>query len=151
MQFLTPQSIWLEKSHLFPNKNAILHFFADKLSKIIQHPPEELFEALLAREALQTTAQKKGTAIPHCTIDKIQGVYAGFLKLDNPVIFDEKTNQECDLFFCIISAQNAGAEYLKFLAKVARFIRDNSNQETLRYAKKTTEIEKNLMPLFQIG
>ena len=150
MKFLNHNLVWLESSKYFLDKNAVLRFFADKFSDIIKHPAEQLLEALQAREALQTTAQKKGIALPHCTLDTIKGVYAGFLKLDNLIDYDSKTGQashQCDLFICIISAQDAGADYLKFLAKVSRFMRNTDTQTELRKSCTTDTIIKILSPL----
>ncbi len=157
MTFLTNHSIWLESDNQFTDKNTILQFLADKFSSMIQCQSqeflaeqilaEEILESLLAREALQTTAQKKGIALPHCILKNIKGVYAGFLKLDKPVDFDNKTQHKCDLFICIISAQDAGAEYLKFLAKVSRFMRDTHTQTELRNSNNADAVFKILSPL----
>jgi PTS system nitrogen regulatory IIA component len=147
MQFLNNRSIWAESHSHFNDKESILNFFAHKFSKTVKCYPERLFEGLLAREALQTTAQKKGIALPHCLIDKIDGVYAGFLRLDSPIYFDAQKENQCDLFICIISAKDAGAEYLKFLAKVSRFMRDADTQTALRKANATSDIIKILSPI----
>lgn len=152
MTFLTKNSIWLEEYNQFTDKNTLLQFFADKFSHIIQSKSqeflsEEILENLLAREALHTTAQKKGIALPHCMLKNIKGVYAGFLKIDKPIDFDSKTHHKCDLFVCIISAQDAGAEYLKFLAKVSRFMRDINTQDELRNSNNIDAVLKILSPL----
>jgi PTS system nitrogen regulatory IIA component len=149
MTILTQHSIWLEPHNHFTDKNTILHFLADKFSDMIHCQSEEVLENLLAREALQTTAQKKGIALPHCTLNSIKGVYAGFLKLDKPIDFDNKAEHKCDLFICIISARDAGAEYLKFLARVARFMRDTHTQTELRNADTPDNVSKILLPLMQ--
>jgi mannitol/fructose-specific phosphotransferase system IIA component (Ntr-type) len=152
MTFLTHHSIWLESGNQFTDKNTILQFLAHKFSSMIEcqskeFMAEEILENLLAREALQTTAQKKGIAIPHCILKNIKGVYAGFLKIDKPIDFDSKAHHKCDLFICIISAQDAGTEYLKFLAKVSRFMRDAHTQTELRNSNNVKTVFKILLPL----
>ena len=54
---------------------------------------------------------------------------------------------ECDLFICIIASQNGGADYLKFLAKVSRFMRDTEIQSGLRKADTIDTIFKILSPI----
>jgi PTS system nitrogen regulatory IIA component len=140
MKFLEVNSVWTETVQKISSKIKVLDFFSKQFSSLINIDAELILEAFIARESLQSTAFEKGIAIPHCVLNNVGNVYVGFLKLNQPICFEDEKNIHCDLFFCIIADKNSGAEYLRVLAKISRFLRDDANKDLLRKTKTIKQI-----------
>jgi nitrogen PTS system EIIA component len=95
----------------------------------------EVAEALLERERLGSTAFGRGMAIPHARLDGISGVRALVLQFAKPVDFDAIDALPVDLVFVLLSPTDAGADHLKALAQVSRFLRDEGAVARMRGAR----------------
>lgn len=95
----------------------------------------EVAEALLERERLGSTAFGRGMAIPHARIPGLGGVRGMFMQLARPIDFDAIDALPVDLVFILLSPLDAGADHLKALAQVSRFLRDDASVARLRGAK----------------
>ena len=87
---------------------------------------------LLDREGLGTTGIGDGVAIPHgklANINKIAGIFA---RLETPVDFEALDDQPVDLVFLLLAPDNAGADHLKALSRIARMLRDADTVAKLR-------------------
>lgn len=94
----------------------------------------EVTEALLERERLGSTAFGRGMAIPHARIPGLGGVRGMFLQFARPIDFEAVDALPVDLVFVLVSPADAGAEHLKALAQVSRFLRDEATVDRLRGA-----------------
>ena len=119
----------LKETNVFPDltpssKKQLLQKLSEFASQ--ENPPEarEIFEELLQRERLGTTAIGDGVAIPHARIPKIEKIYGLFAKLSQPVEFEAPDNAPVDLIFLLIAPDDSGAEHLKALAKISRLLRN---------------------------
>lgn len=95
----------------------------------------EVAERLLERERLGSTAFGKGVALPHARLEGISGVKGMFLKLDRSIDFNAVDSLPVDLIFILLSPVDCGADHLKALARVSRFLRDEQAVARLRGAK----------------
>ncbi len=95
----------------------------------------EVTEALLERERLGSTAFGRGMALPHARIDGLAGVRGMVVQLARPVDFDAVDALPVDLVIVLLSPTDAGADHLKALAQVSRFLRDDATVERLRGAR----------------
>jgi nitrogen PTS system EIIA component len=95
----------------------------------------EVTEALLERERLGSTAFGRGMAIPHARIDGLTGVRAMFVQLSRSIDFDAIDALPVDLVVVLLSPVDAGADHLKALAQVSRFLRDDAAVARLRGAR----------------
>jgi PTS system nitrogen regulatory IIA component len=84
----------------------------------------KIFEALLERERLGSTAMGRGVAAPHARIDGLDSVKGVFFKLEKPIEFDALDDEPVDLVCALIAPENAGADHLRALARVSRTLRD---------------------------
>lgn len=100
----------------------------------------EVTEALLERERLGSTAFGRGMAIPHARIAGLSGVRGLFIQLTKPVDFDAVDALPVDLAFVLLSPVDAGADHLKALAQVSRFLRDDAAVARLRGARSAEAI-----------
>ena len=91
-----------------------------------------IFEVLLQREKLGTTAVGYGVAIPHGKLPKLTKMFGLFARLDRPIDFEALDGQPVDLVFLLLAPEGAGADHLKALARVARLLRDPDIARKLR-------------------
>ena len=82
-----------------------------------------MFEVLLQREKLGTTAVGYGVAIPHGKLPKLEKLFGLFARLERPIDFEAMDGQPVDLIF-LLAPEGAGADHLKALARIARLLRD---------------------------
>lgn len=87
-------------------------------------PQRAVFEALMERERLGSTAMGRGVAAPHARIDAADRILGVFLRLDRPIAFDAMDDEPVDLVFALIAPEDAGADHLRALARVSRTLRD---------------------------
>jgi PTS system nitrogen regulatory IIA component len=94
---------------------------------------EVIFDALMEREKLGSTAIGRGVAIPHARapIERVRGV---MFQLAEPVDFDAVDDVDVDLVFLLIAPEGDDAGHLKALSRVARRLRGEETQGSLRGA-----------------
>jgi PTS system nitrogen regulatory IIA component len=70
-------------------------------------------------------------------LEKLVGVFA---RLDRPVDFDSLDDEPVDLMFLLLAPENAGADHLKALARIARVLREAAVAAKLRAANDAAAI-----------
>ena len=80
---------------------------------------DELFNKLIERERLGSTALGQGIAIPHCRIDNCSQITGSLIKLETPVDFDAPDGDPVDLLFVLLVPDEAHDEHLTALATIA--------------------------------
>jgi len=101
---------------------------------------EALFNAILEREKLGSTAIGNGVAIPHV---KIKGFKKPLLILGRSiegVNFDSLDGEKTYLFFMLISPQEKVGLHLKILAKISHLVKDKFVVERLKKIKGKHEV-----------
>lgn len=91
-----------------------------------------VFDALLEREKLGSTAMDRGVAIPHARLAGAARIMCIFARLETPVDFDSPDGAPVDLAFVLLAPEEAGTEHLRALAKVSRVLRDEAICAKLR-------------------
>ncbi len=117
------------------SKKQVLQEVCSTAARLTGLPEREVFDTLLQRERLGSTAIGQGVAIPHGksrSLDRLVGVFA---RLQRPVDFDALDDQPVDLVFVLLAPESAGADHLKALARIARVLRDPGFAEKLRAAE----------------
>lgn len=115
-------------------KKALFQHFAQVAEREYGLDAHDVSERLTERERLGSTGFGKGVAIPHGKIEGLQHIVAMFARLAQPVDFDAIDELPVDLVFCLLSPPDAGAEHLKALAQVSRWLRDPGFVAKLRGA-----------------
>jgi PTS system nitrogen regulatory IIA component len=92
----------------------------------------EVAERLTERERLGSTGFGGGIAIPHAKLEHIDQVRGLVLLLGQPLPFDAIDDQPVDVVFALLSPADSGAEHLKTLARVSRFLRAEPQVARLR-------------------
>lgn len=93
-----------------------------------------VFDTLLQRERLGSTAVGRGIAIPHARVSGLKRIAAVFARLDEAIDFEAPDGEPVDLLFVLLAPEQAGADHLKALARVSRLLRDAATLKKLRGA-----------------
>jgi nitrogen PTS system EIIA component len=94
----------------------------------------DVIERLTERERLGSTGFGNGVAIPHGKIAGLEHIVGMFMQLEKPIDFQAIDDMPVDLVFCLLSPPDAGADHLKALALVSRWLRDPAFVAKLRGA-----------------
>lgn len=114
------------------NKKQALHELATRAAALTGQSERAIFEVLLQREKLGSTAIGNGIAIPHGKMPNLNQLFGLFARLDRPIDFAALDGQPVDLIFLLLAPEGAGADHLKALARVARLLRDPGVAHKLR-------------------
>jgi nitrogen PTS system EIIA component len=114
------------------SKKQALHELAARAAVLSGQNERSIFEILMQREKLGSTAIGNGIAIPHGKMATLNRLFGLFARLDRPIDFEALDGQPVDLIFLLLAPEGAGADHLKALARVARLFRDPSIAHKLR-------------------
>ena len=117
------------------SKKQALQDLAARAATLTGQNERAIFEVLLQREKLGTTAVGYGVAIPHGKLPKLTKMFGMFARLDRAIDFEALDGQPVDLVFLLLAPEGAGADHLKALARVARLLRDQDTANKLRTAR----------------
>jgi fructose-specific phosphotransferase system IIA component len=92
----------------------------------------KLFEALIARESLGSTAIGQGVAIPHAKSDCVTKLVAAFGLSRKGVDFDSLDGEPAHIFFLLVAPQDSAGPHLKALARISRLLKDKYFRDSLR-------------------
>jgi PTS system nitrogen regulatory IIA component len=116
-------------------KKQALQELAAKAAELTGQSERLIYEILLQRERLGSTAVGGGIAIPHGKLPRIDRLFGLFARLERPIDFDALDRQPVDLIFLLLAPESAGADHLKALARVARLLRDHETAHKLRESR----------------
>ena len=131
--FLVPEAVLPQLKA--SSKKQLLRELADHAGAVFSLESRSIFEALLQRERLGSTGIGKGIAIPHGKFKDLPKLYGLFARLEKPIDFEALDHEHVDLVFLLLAPENAGADHLKALAKVARVLRDPGTVQALRQSR----------------
>jgi PTS system nitrogen regulatory IIA component len=115
-------------------KKQALQELAAKAAELSGLSEREIFDALIQREKLGSTAVGAGIAIPHGKLPKLDRIVGLFARLDRAIDFEALDGQPVDLIFVLLAPEGAGADHLNALARIARELRDPELAKKLRGA-----------------
>ncbi len=114
------------------NKKQALQELAAKAAELTGQNERTIFETLMQREKLGSTANGNGIAIPHGKLARLAKLFGLFARLERPIDFEALDGQPVDLIFLLLAPETAGADHLKALARIARLLRDPDVVKKLR-------------------
>jgi PTS system nitrogen regulatory IIA component len=94
----------------------------------------EIFDSLIARERLGTTAIDHGVAIPHGRIKNSTETLGAFVQLSEGVDCDALDREDVRLMFALLVPEESTEEHLQLLARLASMFSDAELREQLRNA-----------------
>ena len=90
-----------------------------------------VFQSLIARERLGSTALGHQVAVPHGRIKDLKEPCAAFIRLTDPVRFDATDGRAANLLFILLVPENATQTHLELLAEIARLMSDADIRHSL--------------------
>lgn len=114
------------------NKKQAIQQLASQAVSLWGLNERDVFEALLQRERLGSTGIGNGIAIPHGKLPAVTRPVGLFARLEKPIDYDSVDGEPVDLMFLLLAPEEAGADHLKALARVARVLRDPAVTAQLR-------------------
>lgn len=103
---------------------------------------ENLVEALVAREKIQTTGIGHGMAIPHATAEGVKGLILVLGISRKGVQYDSLDNQPVHLIFLLAGEPRLQTSFLSILSKISRFFRKEAFRKQVLDANSAEEILK---------
>lgn len=117
------------------SRRQVIQILSEALASAAGVDPRAAYDAVLLRERLSGTGVGEGVAIPHARVPGLTRPVAGFARLDPPVDFDALDGRPADLVFMLIAPSDRGADHLKALARISRFLKRADIRERLRDAR----------------
>jgi PTS system nitrogen regulatory IIA component len=108
----------------------------DKKSK------NKIFDVIMAREQLGSTAIGQGVAIPHAKFEGVDNLTASLGISKNGVDFDSLDGEPAYIFFLLVAPADSAGPHLKALARISRLLKDKFFRDSLRAAENTKAVLK---------
>jgi nitrogen PTS system EIIA component len=128
------------------SKKQALEELASNVAPLTGIDAKDLFNSLLQRERLGSTALGRGIAIPHVHVRGLKRIVCYFARIAKPVEFEAPDNQPVDLVFLLLSPEHASGDHLKALARISRLVRDPITIDRLRSARDLDTLRDVLLP-----
>jgi PTS system nitrogen regulatory IIA component len=100
----------------------------------------EVYNNLLARERLGSTALGDGIAIPHCRLSACADAIVSLITLEQAVDFDAIDGQPVDILIVLLVPDEAAQEHLDILAGLANLLSQADFCRALREASSDEEL-----------
>lgn len=118
------------------SRRSALLTLADLLSRTQEGADRDaVAEALIAREALQSTGFGRGVAIPHARVPGLTRIHGAILHLRDGTEWEAVDGLPVDIVVALIGPDDGSTAMLKALAAVARMLRDDELVHRLRGAE----------------
>jgi len=104
-----------------------------------------VFESLVARERLGTTAIDHGVAIPHGRIKNTSETVGAFVQLTEGIDCDAFDRQPVNLMFALLVPEESTEEHLQLLARLAQMFNSAELREQLRTAPDNQSLYNTLI------
>jgi nitrogen PTS system EIIA component len=114
------------------SKKQALQELAEVAARLTGLEERTIYDVLLQRERLGSTGIGDGVAIPHAKLAKLDSIFGLVARLDKPIDFEALDGQPVDLMFVLLAPEEAGADHLKALARIARVVREPGMSDRIR-------------------
>ena len=139
----TEQSIHCKQQ--YSSKKRVLEAISELLAEGQKRlSPNKIFEILLNRERLGSTALGKGIALPHGRIENIEKPIIAILTLENGVDFEAPDEQPVDIIFALLVPIECNEKHLQLLAALASLFNESDFREKIRGASEPIDIIQTL-------
>lgn len=136
----------LKKESVIPNltsrnKTELLRELSEHLTSVYTNiNTDRVFNVLLEREKLCSTAVDEGVAIPHGKLSGLSGIIAAFGRSKEGIDFDSLDGNPTHLFILLLAPENSAGMHIKLLAKISRIFKTPRFRSQLMGAKSRDEI-----------
>ena len=125
------------------SRDEVIQVLADTLARRgLVESGEEVSNGLTLMEDSHTTVIGNGVAIPHATIDGVDGTLLMVAVADKPIEFGPTEQDLSSVFFVLLSPPGFGGEHVRVLARIARLASDTDRVDKLRAAESETMLKQ---------
>ena len=121
------------------DKTRLLTKLARRAAAKLKLVPDDVAQAVLAREQLGSTGMGSGVAIPHARISGIREPFGLLACIKKPIAFDAVDGAQVDVLFLLLLPEDPAPDHLHALASAARALRDPKVVRALRKARDSTD------------
>ena len=115
------------------SRDAVIQVLADTLARRgLVESEREVADGLPLMEESHTTVIGNGVAVPHATIEGIDGTLLTVAVADQPIQFGPTDQDLCSVFFVLLSPPGLCGEHVRILARIARLASDSAGVDPLR-------------------
>ena len=116
------------------SKKRVLEVLSELLIEATDNPvtPYAVFDCLVNRERLGSTALGFGVALPHGRMAKISEPVGAFLSVEQGVDFDSPDGGRVDLVFGLLVPEDSTEEHLQILSELASLFDQDDLRASLR-------------------
>jgi PTS system nitrogen regulatory IIA component len=136
-QLLSPERILLDAD--VASKKRLLETLAGLLTSDLE-VQQSIYDKLLERERLGSTALGHGVALPHARLDDVKQPVAAFVRVKAGLDFDSPDGEKAFLALALLVPQEATDEHLQLLAQSAGLFNQASVRDALLHAANAGEV-----------
>lgn len=130
------------------SKKRVFELIARITTKNLPHiDAKSVFDGLISREKIGSTAIGHGVAIPHTRVTNLHHPVAAFIQLQEPIAFDAQDEQPVDLFFGILVPAEECSQHLHLLSQLAKIFQVKENRERCRNAGNSHDLYTTLLEM----
>lgn len=123
------------------SKKRLLEFISNFLCEQIEDSQaDDIYERLIAREKLGSTAIGEGIAIPHSRLSECTDTLGALFVLQDPIDFDSIDRKPVDIVFVLLVPAEATEQHLQTLSMLAQKFNEEDFRQSLRSAKSSEEL-----------
>lgn len=136
----------LKKEFIFPElisetKPAVIEELSQKVSELTPSLNfEKVYETLMEREKLCSTAVDSGVAIPHGKISDTSKTIIAVGRSTAGIDFESLDGNKTKLFILIIAPENSAGDHIKLLARISKILRNEDVRTDLLGAESAEDI-----------
>ena len=105
---------------------------------------EKVLDAIITREARQSTGIGMGLAVPHAKTAEVDKLYLCLALSREGIDFDSVDGEKCRIFFLLVSPIDVSGPHIKALAGISRLIKHQEFRRALLESGSVKEIIKTL-------
>lgn len=125
-----------------PDKDTLFELASQSLANGCAVSAEDILAALTRRERLGPTALGQEVALPHASVEGLDGIHVRYARLKQPCFFDGAGGMPVVHALFLIVPMPANQAHLDMLAEVARLFSQPDFQKALRRAGSPAEIRQ---------
>jgi len=128
------------------SKKKALELIADTFSE--SNPAlvvDDIFNKLVERERLGSTAIGHGVAIPHARLSSLHHPLGCFISLKNGIDFDTEDHHEVNMIFTLVVPEEADDMHIELLATLAHLFSQDAFRQSLNNASSKEDLYKKLL------
>jgi len=104
--------------------------------------PEALHRAVLEREEILSTGIGLGIAVPHAKVPSVDDIVAGIAKTEAPIDYGSIDDERVRIVVMIAAAPNQQDDYIRALAAVTLFLKNNEVRAAIMAAQTREQISE---------